>query len=507
MNSLNPGECSVPVQFQQLRASPTQAQVDRTRFLLLVTAEPKIKTETPAVRDWPYGDWLTNRIEQLPKAARGKPHLFDLPNARATRIACASCAPGLESFERLTLARKLVALLSPLEPDEVSIMTLGFDTAAAERITEALLSALLAANALMPDYRREPARRNVLRRIRWLGGHAAHGFRRCFAEAEGNALARYLTALPPNELTPGDYRGRLEQLAREQGWDAEFLDLATLRRRRAGAYLSVVRGSAVADAGIMHLSYRPARRARGTVALVGKGICYDTGGVNLKPFKHMFGMHGDMQGSAVALGALLALTKLAAPFRIDVWLALATNQIGASACTPNEVVTAADGTTIEVVHTDAEGRMVLADTLVFASRAKPDLIVDFATLTGGCINALGTAYAGLFSNKRDWLQALTETGRASGERVWPFPQDADFSEAIDSTIADVKQCALEDGIDHILAACFLARFVKHDVPWIHLDLSAAERKGGLAHVPTDTTGFGVRYTCALLLDRTELWRR
>ncbi|MCC6203102.1 MAG: leucyl aminopeptidase family protein [Gammaproteobacteria bacterium] len=494
------------VQLLQQRTRPTQAVIDRAPFLLVVAAKPAAKSALPSYAEFPYGDWLARRLGELPKAGRDKPQRFDLPNARATRVACASCAVDAEAFERLTLARRLVALLMPFEPDEVAVITLGFDDATTERMVEALVSALLAANAVLPDYRREPAARGGLRRIRWLGAHAAPGFRRSFAEAEGNALARYLTLLPPNDLTPGAYRKRLEQLAREQGWRATFLDVSTLRRRKAGAFLSVVRGSAVADAGIMYLSYRP-ERARGTVALVGKGICYDTGGVNLKPFKHMYGMHGDMQGSAVALGTLLALSRLRVPFRIDAWLALATNQIGARACVPNEVVAAADGTTIEIVHTDAEGRMVLADTLVFASRTQPDLIIDFATLTGSCINAIGTAYAGVFSNQRDWLQALIEVGRASGERVWPFPQDQDFAEPLDSAIADVKQCAVEDGIDHILAACFLARFVKHEVPWLHVDLSAAERKGGLAHVPTDATGFGVRYTCALLLDHPKLWRR
>ena len=165
------------------------------------------------------------------------------------------------------------------------------------------------------------------------------------------------------------------------------------------------------------------------------------------------------------------------------------------------MVTAADGTAIEVVHTDAEGRMVLADTLILASENKPGLIIDYATLTGACVYSLGTAYSGVFTNREAYITTLVKAGQDSGERVWPFPFDRDYDKALESDIADVKQCAAEGNADHILAARFLQRFVKNDIPWIHVDLSSSSCRGGLAHVPTDTTGFGVRYTLNLLLDK------
>src|SRR5690606_38019393 len=202
------------------------------------------------------------------------------------------------------------------------------------------------------------------------------------------------------------------------------------KKKKAGAYLAVVQGSEERDAGIVHLRYRPAKARKSTapVALVGKGICFDTGGNNLKSGKSMFGMHGDMQGSAVALGTLLALTRLAVDFPVDCWLALAQNHIGPKAYKMNDVVTACDGTTIEVMHTDAEGRMVLADTLALASLAKPSFIMDFATLTGACVYSLGTRYSGVFANREDLLPELVAAGKRSGERVWPFPQDRDYDE-------------------------------------------------------------------------------
>jgi leucyl aminopeptidase len=207
-----------------------------------------------------------------------------------------------------------------------------------------------------------------------------------------------------------------------------------------------------------------------------------------------------MAGSAVALGTLQALTRLGAGYAVDCWLALAENHLGPQSYKPNDVVTASDGTSIEIVHTDAEGRMVLADTLAFAARTKPRLVIDYATLTGACVYALSTRYSGVFGNRDDLLVRLTEVGRQSGERVWPFPMDADYDELLKSDIADIKQCTVESEADHILAARFLNRFVPAAVPWIHVDLSAHSHKGGLAHVPGDVTGFGVTLTVQALLE-------
>ena len=163
----------------------------------------------------------------------------------------------------------------------------------------------------------------------------------------------------------------------------------------------------------------------------------------------------------------------------------------------NDIVTALNGTTIEIVHTDAEGRMVLADTLTLASRGKPDLIVDFATLTGSMHTALGDRYSGIFATSDDIAQQALAAAAASGERLCVFPMDDDYDEALESPIADVKQCTLDGGADHILAARLLRRFTD-DRPWIHMDLSASSCKGGLGAVGTDVTGFGVAWGYALL---------
>jgi leucyl aminopeptidase len=382
----------------------------------------------------------------------------------------------------------------------------GFDSGESAAVVEALASAALAAAAALPQRKSKPVPPSDLRRVDVHGGRSAD-LARAGAVAAGNHLARWLATLPPNELDCLAYKRALAALARREGWSFRFYDERALERLGAGAFLAVARANEHRGAGIARLSYRPrgAKRAR-RIGLVGKGICFDTGGINLKAHKSMYLMHGDMQGSAVAVGTLLALARSGTPYTIDCWLALTENQIGPRAYRPQEVVRAMNGTTIQVVHSDAEGRMVLADTLTLAAREKPALLLDFATLTGACVNALTDRYSGAFTNRAPLEAPLVAAGRASGERVWCFPMDEDFDVELDSTVADVLQCTLDSRGDHILAARFLSRFVPKDVPWAHIDLSASERKGGLAHVPTEFTGFGVRFATQLLADRALLER-
>jgi leucyl aminopeptidase len=351
-------------------------------------------------------------------------------------------------------------------------------------------------NGIALPERKSKGARKPLRTIHLYGARDAGGFAALRAQAEGNVLCRDLTALPPNELTPGAYRRRVQVLARENKWKHEAFGLAKLRSMGAGAFCAVAQGSAVADAAIVHLRHSHARAKR-TIALVGKGICYDTGGHNLKPARYMLGMHEDMNGSAVALGILLAATRLKLPVNIDCWLAISRNDISPRAYHQNEVVRALNGTTIEITHTDAEGRMVLADTLTLAARGKPDLMIDFATLTGSMHVALGNRYSGAFATSDELAAQAVAAGRRAGERICMFPLDEDYDDALDSKIADVRQCTLEGDADHILAARFLKRFVA-DTPWLHVDLSASNCKGGLGAVASDLTGFGVAWGVALL---------
>ena len=513
----------------KVKQSPTLPEavvMDALGHIIIILPETAANIAWPASDDvWPYADLLKQRWNQQKDKGDLTPLITDLPNAAGSHVTLACVKPDILAFDLLTLARKLCAAQLSYNPSEIMLLVAGLDETLAARVAEAVVAALLAGAFAMPSFKSKPPKPKRLATLH-VYGVAGVDLARTFAEAEGNNLARYLTNLPPNELTPGMYRQRITELAEQNGWNMHFFDSKALRRQKAGAFLAVAQGSADDDAGIVQLCYHPPKTravhgrtsvakgrmpeattttakapAKQRLSLVGKGICYDTGGNNLKPAKSMFGMHEDMEGSAVALGTLLALTRLKVNFSVHCWLALAQNHIGPKAYKQNDVVTASNGVTIEIVHTDAEGRMVLADTLAMASAERPDLIVDYATLTGTCVYALGTRYSGAFTNHGDLAFDLIEAGRNSGERVWPFPNDSDYDKELESDIADVKQCVLAGEADHILAARFLGRFVRENVPWVHIDLAAGNHKGGLAHIPTDITGFGVRFTLNLVLDR------
>jgi leucyl aminopeptidase len=424
------------------------------------------------------------KVEELAKS----PVVADLPDG--THVALVMIDGEKPRFERLTALRKAAMLLLDEAPKTVDIVPLGV---ADDTLADALYVALVNGVPLPQQKKKMPA---ALKEVVLPCRPASADF--CMALARANLLARELTALPPNLLDPAHYRQRLRALAKKKQFALEEFDFRKLKKLGAGAFCAVAQGSDGDGGGaaIVHLAWKPKRATKG-IALVGKGICYDTGGHNLKPAKYMAGMHEDMNGSAVALSILCAAAELNLPVRIDCWLAIAKNHISPAAYAQGDIVTALNGTTIEVVHTDAEGRMVLADTLALAAKQKPELMIDFATLTGSMMTALGARYSGVFASSDELATQAVAAGKASGERVCVFPQDADYEPALDSKVADIKQCTLEGDADHILAARFLGRFVGK-TPWIHMDLSAASCSGGLGAVATDTTGFGVSWGIALL---------
>ncbi|MEW6120474.1 MAG: leucyl aminopeptidase family protein [Pseudomonadota bacterium] len=402
---------------------------------------------------------------------------------------------GAEPFALHEQVRRALALLLAEQPKSLALAVFG-DAAFKAQAAEAALYVALVNAAPLPARKSKPA--SAVKRIA-LHGHAfREGLTRVCAVAEGNVLCRSLTALPPNELTPAAYRRRIKALAKEYGWTVEELPYAKLKKMGAGAFCAVAQGSPARDAAIVKLSYRGnASRKTRPLALVGKGICFDTGGHNLKPARYMQRMNEDMNGSAVVLGILAAVSRMKQPVKIDAWLAIAENHIGPDAYRPSEIVKALNGTTIEIVHTDAEGRMALADTLTLAARGKPSQIVDFATLTGAMHVAVGVRMSGIFATDSKLAHLAGRAGTRSGERVVAFPAPADYDSALDSDVADIKQCTLDGEADHILATRFLSRFVG-DTPWIHVDLAAHICKGGLGAVASDTNGFGVAWGVTLL---------
>jgi leucyl aminopeptidase len=498
MHSLLPEHKEIRV-IQQLGRITAKALEPLDQLLLILPA----KGTAAALKQLPQGAKLQAAMRR--RTAGSTPALVArLANKRQTLVVGGTIAANASSFEQLSLARKLVSAATAEKAGCLGVAIVGFGDDAQAVLCRNAVAAALAAAFSLPEFKSKGSPPRI-RSVRVVGLADKVDLDRVRAEANGNNIARWLTALPPNKLDAKGYADALRVLAKDNGWAFERMATKELEKLGAGAFLAVAQGNDDDSASIVRMRYRPgAKDAKPDLGLVGKGIIFDTGGTNLKPFQSMLDMHGDMQGSAVALGTFLAISQLQLPIAVDCWLAITENRTGPRAYKSQDVVVAANGKTIQTIHTDAEGRMALADTLVFASREEPGLVFDYATLTGSCVNAITTRYSGVFTNRPDWHPRLKRTGHGSGERVWPFPIGKEFLAELKSDVADLMQCSVKGTGDHILAGSFLAEFVENDVPWIHMDLSASNHKGGLGHVPTEVTGFGVRYTMSLLLDENIL---
>lgn len=307
----------------------------------------------------------------------------------------------------------------------------------------------------------------------------------------GALFARDLVAEPSNRLTPTLFAARLRALE-EEGLAVEIHDAAWLRRAGFGALLGVARGSA--NPPCLAVLRWPGATDAPPVAFVGKGVTFDTGGIDIKPAEGMWEMRADMAGAAACAGAMLALARRRSPTPAVAVLGLVENMIGAAAQRPSDVVRAVDGTTIEIIDTDAEGRLVLADCLAWTRRAlKPAAMIDLATLTGSIVVALGNHRAGLFASDAALAAQLAAAGAAVDEPVWPMPLEEAYGEALKSEIADVKNCVAERfQPDACHAAAFLHRFAG-DTPWAHLDIASVAMGAPSDDINTSWgSGFGVR---------------
>ena len=479
----------MPLKLQQYAAICTEKSLFSQKHILFVLSE---KEES----DFAFSEILHAKLKRTHseyKDLNKTPLVADLANGGVASFVVLS--GKLNVFQRHTMLRKALKPLLDEQPAELTICIFGDEPTREAHACAAYYVATV--NATELPSRKKDRKFKLLKNISIHGYKANHDYDYVNARVAGNTLCRQLTITPPNELTPIIYRKKLQNLAKTHGWHHKEFDMPALKKMGAGAFYAVGQGSDPLDAAIVHLTYSP-KVARKHIALVGKGICFDTGGHNIKPAKYMQGMHEDMNGSAVVLGILLAATQQQLDVKIDCWLAIAQNHIGPRAYKQNDVVTALNGMTIEIVHTDAEGRMVLADTLTLASREEPDVILDFATLTGSMISALGDRMSGVISNSQELACKAVEAGNTAGERIVAFPYDDDYECDLDSHIADIKQCTLEGGADHIHAARFLGRFIENDIDWLHTDLSSANRKDGLGAVQSDANGFGVGFGLELV---------
>jgi leucyl aminopeptidase len=327
--------------------------------------------------------------------------------------------------------------------------------------------------------------------------HVEPALARAARVVEAVCLARDLVNEPAGSLTPTGFAERAASVAEAAGLTIEVLDEAAVIGQRLGGLAGVARGSEEPPC-LVKLTYEPAGGSSATVALVGKGVTFDSGGLSLKTADGMMTMKTDMSGAAAVLGAMSALPGLEAPVRVVGFLPLTENMPSGRAVKPGDVLTIRNGKTVEVLNTDAEGRLILADALALAAEEEPDAIVDLATLTGAQVVALGRRISGLMGNDDGLVDRVRAAARRAGEPAWPLPLPSEYRNHLDSEVADLKNIGKAGEAGTVVAGLFLQEFVG-DVPWAHLDIAGPARaeaddgwlaKGG--------TGVGVRTLIELL---------
>ena len=425
------------------------------------------------------GDLVTiERLEQTPSllilVGLGEASDFHLT---ALRQACAQAARRASG-----LGIRQLGLQMPVEAFGAA--------AAAAAMAEATRLALYSDQRFKSDA--EPQRLPEDVALLGLGEEGWQGLAHHDAHCAGVELARQLVAAPPNIATPQALAETAAAIA--QGFDLELkvLERADCEALGMGAYLGVAQGSDLPPK-FIHLTYRPSGEIRRRVVLIGKGLTFDSGGYNLKTAGSQIEMMKyDMGGSAAVLGAARAIgQRRPEGVEVHVLVASCENMISGGAIHPGDILTASNGTTIEINNTDAEGRLTLADALVYASKLEPDAIVDLATLTGACVIALGEEIAGLWSNSDLLADELLSGARLGGESLWRMPLQASYKGGLKSTLADLKNTGPRPG-GSITAALFLQDFVAKGIPWAHIDIAGtvwSDKERG--QNPAGATGFGV----------------
>ena len=317
--------------------------------------------------------------------------------------------------------------------------------------------------------------------------------------SEAQCYTRDIANEPGNVVTPEVLAEKAVSLAKDFDLKCEIWNEEKILKEKMGAFYAVAKGSANPPRFIV-LTWSPKGECRGHIALVGKGLTFDSGGLSIKPADYMTTMKGDKSGACAVLGAVRAVAQLELPWKVTAIIAAAENMPGGNAYRPDDILRARNGKTIEVNNTDAEGRLTLADALSFASELKPDKIIDIATLTGACAVALGTNTGGLFTNNDAFGEEVLRAAEITGERLWKLPMDDQtLRKAIKSPVADLVNSGGRYG-GAITAAMFLEAFVDKDIPWVHLDIAAADFiKEERCYYVKGASGFGTRTLATLIM--------
>ncbi|PID74032.1 MAG: leucyl aminopeptidase [Desulfobacterales bacterium] len=419
---------------------------------------------------------------------------------------------GMGRAEKLTLesfrkgAARAAARAAALKCEHLALAApsasaMGFETA---DLLQALMEGACLGSYRFEAYKSEPAEYTLSRLIVRVTGAEAAAHARLPETVTGLcgavALARDWINTPSLDKRPPEFSIRLSAAARSAGLDVEILEKEALAEKKMESLLSVGRGSA-AEPRLVIFSRRPAG-AKKHIVLVGKGVTFDSGGLNLK--REMAAMKSDMAGAAAVAGAAIAAAHTGLPCDVTAVMPLAENMPSGDAVRPGDVVRTYGGKTVEILNTDAEGRLILIDALSYAARRfSPDIMVDMATLTGACAVALGNGYAGVFSRHEELREAILAAGRHTHERCWPLPLPGDYAEELKSDVADLRNIGKNRWGGAIMAALFLKEFTG-ETPWAHIDMAgpAFSGKSG-AYTAPGGTGFGVRLLWDLMRRMAE----
>lgn len=372
-------------------------------------------------------------------------------------------------------------------------------------VAQGLVEGVALASYRYRAHKAEPARADLEKvTVVGLGGKkVADAVARGAAIAEAVVFTRDLVNEPGGSMTPLEVAKAARTLGRREKLSVSVMDEAAIRRSKLGGLLGVNRGSEQPPR-FVTITYTPEGRSKGTVALVGKGITFDSGGLSIKTGEGMMTMKSDMAGAAAVLGVFHAIRTVAPSVEVVGYLPLTDNMTGPDATRPGDVLRIHNGKTVEVLNTDAEGRLILADALSMASESKPDAIVDIATLTGAQMVALGRSIAAVMANDDEWRAQIEAASARSGEQVWPLPLPAEYRKELDSKVADLRNIGAGRFAGSITAGLFLQEFVGEGIPWAHLDIAGPSfGDTDAAELTPGGTGFGVR----LLLDLLDSFER
>jgi leucyl aminopeptidase len=331
---------------------------------------------------------------------------------------------------------------------------------------------------------------------------ARNAVQRGLVAAEGQLLVRRLAATPGNLMSPDELAKEAQKLARQEDIDVSIMDEKGLEKEKMGLLLAVGQGSANAPR-LVTLTYSGGTKTRKPIVLVGKGITYDSGGLSLKKPDIMPEMKGDMAGAAIVLATVIAAAKLKLKHNIIGLMPLAENLPSSKSYRPGDIITSRKGKTVEIINTDAEGRLALADALNYADTFNPEAVIDIATLTGGALYVLGYSGAPIMGNSNELMDRLRTASEETGERVWEMPVWDDFRNRMKSDIADLKNSGGKPAAT-MTAGAFLENFIG-DWPWAHVDVAYVDvEPSGRPYIPKGTTGIGMRLLLQVLSNWTKL---